>query len=74
MIDAIRTNFALVESQQPEVESIIAQGNSVAVLLWESGVVKSTGRPYTITAVQWFTFVNGKICRIDEIAALRTDR
>jgi hypothetical protein len=35
----------------------------------ESGVIKSTGQAYSIRAVQWFTFANGKIRRIDQIAA-----
>jgi hypothetical protein len=32
-------------------------------------MVKSTGHAYSIRGVQWFTFANGKIRRIDQIAA-----
>jgi ketosteroid isomerase-like protein len=69
VIAATRRNFAEIGSQQPEIESMIAQGNSVAVILRESGVFKSTGQAYSIRAVQWFTFANGKIRKIDEIVA-----
>src|SRR5579862_576339 len=40
VVEATRKNFALVSGQQPEVESMIAQGDSIAVLLRESGVLK----------------------------------
>jgi ketosteroid isomerase-like protein len=69
VIAATRKNFGLVTGQQPEVEGIISQGACVAVLLRESGVVKSTGQPYKLRGVQWFTFADGKIKKIDEILA-----
>jgi ketosteroid isomerase-like protein len=67
--EATRRNFALVSAQQPEVDSMISQDDSVAVLLRESGVFKTTGQAYSVRAVQWFTFADGKIKRIDEIVA-----
>lgn len=69
VIAATRRNFGLMVSQQPEIEGMICQGDSIAVLLRERGVLKSTGQVYSIRAVQWFTFADGKIKRIDEIAA-----
>jgi ketosteroid isomerase-like protein len=69
VVEATRRNFALVAGQQPEIEGMIAQGDSVAMLLRESGVLNSTGQAYSIRCVQWFTFANGKIKRIDEIVA-----
>src|SRR5271165_5560537 len=69
VIDATRNNVALVSNQQPVIESMISQGDCVGVLLRESGILKSTGQPYSIRGVQWFTFSNGKIRRIDQIAA-----
>jgi ketosteroid isomerase-like protein len=68
VVEATRKNFAFVESQRPEIESVICQGDYAAVLLQESGVLKSTGQAYSIRAVQWFTFADGKISKIDEIA------
>ena len=46
-----------------------AQGDRVAVLLRESGVLKSSGRAYSVRGVQWITFADGKIKKIDEIVA-----
>ena len=69
VIDATRNNFALLAGQQPEIDGMISQGESVAVLLRESGVLKSNGQAYNIRGVQWFTFAGGKIKRIDEIVA-----
>jgi hypothetical protein len=37
--------------------------------LRESGILKATGQPYSVRGVQWFTFVDGKIKKIDEIIA-----
>jgi ketosteroid isomerase-like protein len=67
VVEATRKNFALLAGQQPEIESMISQGDSVAVLLRESGVLKSTGQAYSVRGVQWFTFADGKITKIDEI-------
>jgi len=69
VVEATRRNFASIAAQQPEIESIIGQGDCVAVLLRESGVFKSTGQAYSIRAVQWFTFAAGKIKKIEEIVA-----
>ena len=68
VVEATRKNFAFVDSQRPEIESVICQGDCAAVLLRESGVLKPTGQAYSIRAVQWFTFADGKIRKIDEIA------
>ena len=69
VVAATRKNFALLAGQKPEIESMICQDDRVAVLLKESGVLKSTGQAYRIRGVQWFTFANGKIKKIDEILA-----
>jgi ketosteroid isomerase-like protein len=67
VVAAARKNFAPVDSQKPEVESIISQSDSVAILMKESGVLKSTGQSYRIRGVPWFTFADGKISKIDEV-------
>jgi uncharacterized protein len=69
VVAVTRKNFGLIANQKPEIESIIAEGDMIAVLLRETGVFKSDGRPYSIRGVQWFTFANGKINKIDEIVA-----
>jgi len=69
VVAATRRNFALLANQKPEIESIIVQGDRVAVLLRESGVFKASGQAYSVRGVQWFTFVDGKISKIAEITA-----
>jgi ketosteroid isomerase-like protein len=69
VVAATRKNCAQLESQQPAIEGTISQGDSVAVMMRESGVLKSTGQAYSIRGVQWFTFQNRKIKKIDQIAA-----
>lgn len=69
VVAATRRNFALLAGQQPAIEDMISQGDRVAVLMRESGSVKSTGQAYSIRGVQWFTFADGKIKKIDEIIA-----
>jgi ketosteroid isomerase-like protein len=69
VVAATRRNFGLLANQRPEIESMISQGDRVAVLLRESGVFKSNGQAYSVRGVQWFTFADGKISKIDEIIA-----
>jgi ketosteroid isomerase-like protein len=69
VVAAARKNYSKIENQQPEIEAMISHGYSIAVLLRESGVLKSTKQAYSIRGVQWFTFQNGKIKKIDQIAA-----
>lgn len=69
VIAATRKNFAEVDRQQPEIESIVRHGNYIAVLLRESGVFRSSGQAYSVRGVQWFTFADGKIEKIDQIIA-----
>jgi|SRR5579872_368971 len=69
VVAATRKNFAEIDSQQPEIEGVICEGNSAAVLIRENGVFKSTGQSYSVRGVQWFTFADGKIQKIDEILA-----
>jgi ketosteroid isomerase-like protein len=69
VVAATRRNFASVAGQKPEIEGMISQGDCVAVLLREHGVFNSTQEACSIRCVQWFTFAEGKIKKIDEIVA-----
>jgi ketosteroid isomerase-like protein len=69
VVAATRRNFSRLGNQKPEIESMISEGDRIAVLLRESGMLKSSGQAYSIRGVQWFTFENGKIKKIDEIIA-----
>jgi ketosteroid isomerase-like protein len=72
VVEAARVNFSQVADQKPAIESVISGNNSIAVLFGESGVFKLEGRSYRFRVVQWFTFANGKVKRIDEIVASTT--
>jgi ketosteroid isomerase-like protein len=69
VVAATRRNFGLLANQKPQIEGMISQGDRVAVLLRESGVFKSNRQAYSVRGVQWFTFAEGKIRKIDEIIA-----
>jgi ketosteroid isomerase-like protein len=69
VVEAARINFSQVAEQKPEIESMITGNNSIAVLFRESGVFKLHGQNYRFRVVQWFTFAEGKVRRIDEIVA-----
>ncbi len=69
VVAATRRNFAMVAEQKPEIESLVSEGDRIAVLLRERGVLKANGQAYSVRGVQWFTFADGKISKIDEIIA-----
>jgi ketosteroid isomerase-like protein len=69
VIAATSRNFAQLGEQKPEIESIISEGDRIAVLLRENGIFQSNGQPYSVRGVQWFTFAENKIKKIDEIIA-----
>jgi ketosteroid isomerase-like protein len=69
VVAAARKNYAQIENQQPEIEAMISQADTIAMLLRESGVLKSTKQAYSIRGVQWFTFADGKIKKVDQIVA-----
>lgn len=63
---ALHTAFAI----ELTVEAMIAEDDTVAVRYTERGVFRGafrgqepTGKPYELVAMEWFTFLNGKIYR-----------
>jgi len=69
VVAAVRANFGQLARQRPEVESMIGQDDVIAVLFHESGTFKLDARAYRVRVVQWFTFTDGKLKKIDEIVA-----
>lgn len=67
VLAAIKHNFAEVQDQQPRLESVVAQGDTVIVMASEQGVIKSTGAAYHIEGIQRFVCRNGKISLVHEI-------
>jgi ketosteroid isomerase-like protein len=64
VLAAAARNYALLDDQHPEVVSILAQGDSVALIARETGRVRATGRPYELPWLHLFTFRNGRVTRI----------
>lgn len=69
VVQAARNNYGLIEHQKPEIEAMIAQGDTVAVLMSETGILKTNEHNYHFRGVQWFTLSDGRIHRIEEIMA-----
>ena len=67
VIEATRQNFALVEEQRPEIQSVVAQGDTVVVLGRETGRFRPTGREYEMHWMHHYTFRGGKIQQIREL-------
>ena len=70
VIAATKRNFSLLADQKPQIDDIACQGDCVAVLMRENGIIRESGHAYSLRAVQWCTFENGKLKRLDEIVAL----
>ena len=68
VLQAIQKNFTHVRNQRPEIVSLTAQGDSIVVVAREQGESVKTGNAYDIHWVQIFTFRDGKLCRIHEVA------
>ncbi|AGA27649.1 nuclear transport factor 2 family protein [Singulisphaera acidiphila] len=67
VVEAVRNNFATVEEQCPELQSVIAQGDTVVASGNERGRYKATGQDYDIQWVQFHTFSEGKLIRIRQL-------
>jgi ketosteroid isomerase-like protein len=63
----IARNFSHFEDQQPDVESVVAQGDMVVLQARERGRLRASRRPYHIHWVQIYTFRDGKLKRFQEI-------
>jgi uncharacterized protein len=67
VLEATRNNLDVVEEQRPEVEAVIAQGNTVVVVGKEQGRFRPTGREYTLHWVYIYKFKDGKIVSVREL-------
>jgi ketosteroid isomerase-like protein len=68
VLEAARNNFQLLEDQKPEIQTVVAQGDTVVVMAREKGRFAATGKEYESYWVQLFTFKGGKVIRIKELA------
>jgi ketosteroid isomerase-like protein len=66
VVGTIAANFALLEDQQPELETVIAQGDSVVVVARERGRFRATSQSYLARWVQIITYRGDQICKLQE--------
>jgi ketosteroid isomerase-like protein len=57
-------NYGQLEDQRPELLSVVAQGDLVAVIARERGRVRATGREYEMAWVHLYTFRGNQVRRI----------
>jgi ketosteroid isomerase-like protein len=67
VVEVTRNNFAQLEAQRPEIQSVVAQGDTVIVVGREQGRFRPTGRDYKVDWMHQFTFKGGKVARIREL-------
>lgn len=67
VLPAIQRHLA-DRTQQRDIVNFVVQGNSIVVVSREQSTSLQTGEPYDIHWVQIFTFRDGKLCRINEVA------
>jgi ketosteroid isomerase-like protein len=61
--EAVARNFAALEDQEAEVQTVVAQGDTIVVFAREKGKIRATGKTYDCHWVQFFTFANEKVTR-----------
>jgi uncharacterized protein len=66
VLQAAAVNFARLEDQKPELLSVTAQGDQVAVVAREQGRLTPSGKSYDVHWLQLFTIREGRITRILE--------
>lgn len=67
VLDAIRENFGALQDQEPTIEAVVAQGDTVVIVSAEEGMVRATGARYRIEGIQRFVCRDGKIRLVHEI-------
>lgn len=65
--EAIGRNFSMVTEMKPEIESVIAQGDTVVVVGREVGKYLPADKWYEVRWVHLHTFRNGQVVRFREI-------
>ena len=67
VLSAVERNFSYFAEQEPHVETVVAQGDTVIVIAREAGKLVATGRPYHTRWVQIFTFENDRVAKVRQI-------
>ena len=69
LIRAMQTNFGALENQQPEIGTVVAQGDTGGLVGRARGTFRETGAAYSVEFVHRFTFREGRLAVIRIIAA-----
>lgn len=67
--DAVRANFAMIDAQEPELQSLVAQGDTVVAIARERGRFRESGQDYHVQWVQVHTFRDGQLVRTRQLVA-----
>jgi ketosteroid isomerase-like protein len=65
---AVEHNFGVLIDQDPQLLNIVAQGNVVVIVGRDHGRLRASGQPYDVYFSYEFTFRDGRMWRIREIA------
>jgi len=67
MIEAIKQNFGALQNQRPSIEAVIAQGDTVIVIMEEEGEIRASGKKYQTKGMQRFVIREGKVELVEEL-------
>jgi ketosteroid isomerase-like protein len=67
MLEVIKQNFGAVQEQILNLNAVIAQGDTVVVMMDEEGKVQATGERYKIKGLQRFVMRDGKVELVEEL-------
>jgi ketosteroid isomerase-like protein len=66
-LEAVWKNFGELQDQQPNLEAVIAQGDTVIILAQEQGELRKTSARYQIQGMHRYVFREGKIALVQEL-------
>jgi ketosteroid isomerase-like protein len=67
VVEVVERNFGMLEEQRPQVQTLVAQGDTVVVVGREQGKVRGSGEQYDFHWVAFFTFRDGLVVRVQEM-------
>jgi len=65
--EAVRTNFGMLEEQEPELHTVVAQGDTIVMTGREQGRIRGNGQSYDVQFVQCHTFRAGQLFRVRQV-------
>jgi len=66
---ALEQNFGSLDDQQPQISSVLAQGDVVVLIGRETGRIRATNARYEVEFVHRFTFRDGALASVRIVAA-----